>query len=465
MEQEFPYQRYAREKIISRHKTAVIAVPGAGKTRPIIDALNEMGLLNGDSRVLLLCTGPAAATWIRQIPQWCGRPELVDHIFVCRGKPAYRQAIWSHVEHSGGIVITNSAVFLRDKVHVTRIAWDVMAADEYHKYMRRRQSQTYKQFLKLSRHTTIVVLATGSVISKDPSSMFTAFQIVDPKYFSSYWRFVNTFCLVDETPFGKDIIGPKNIAALRETMDRYLAYIPEEVIADQLPDGRRQAIDVEMTEEQAKIYGQLANNMLSILDSGDLIITPNALTLLTRLRQLLCCPRALDQSLGMGAAFEWLIDQFDDSDTPPYCVVFVPFRQAAQCIYDELHTLGYDVQLLMGGADAQEVKKAVNYFRARSDPRLGSILVCTIAFAESFDLEKCATSYFIGYDTLDQNKQAEGRTRRAISEHKFVQWNYFRYANTIDEHTVQRLNEDAVNVRRVLERPADLIAALKGEEQ
>jgi len=461
MEQEFRYQQYAREKILARQKTAVIAVPGAGKTRPIIDALNEMGLLDGHHRVLLLCTGPAAATWVRQIPQWCGRPELVRNIHIVRGAPGYRQAVWEVIGRSGGIAITNSAVFLRDRELITRVGWDVLAADEYHKFMRRRQSQTYKQFLKMSRHTHVVVLATGSVISRDPSSMFTAFQIVDPKYFSSYWRFVNTFCLVDETPFGKDIIGPKNLAALRETMDRYLAYIPEEVIADQLPEGRRQAVDVEMTEEQSKIYAELSDNMLSILDSGDLIITPNALTLLVRLRQLLCCPRALDQSLGMGGGYEWLADQFS-TEEHPYCVVFVPFRRAAECIYDELTADGYETRLLMGGMDHNEVKWAVDSFRERASE--GCIIVCTIQFAESFDLEKCATSYFLGYDySLDQNKQAEGRTRRAISEHKFVQWNYLRYANTIDETLVQKLNEDAVNVRRVLERPAALIAALKGE--
>jgi hypothetical protein len=83
--------------------------------------------------------------------------------------------------------------------------------------------------------------------------MFTAFQIVAPKVWTSYWKFVKMFCYVDDSGFGQKVHGVKNAEQLRSIMDEYFAYIPPEVVADELPEGRRVGIDIEMDEEQTKI--------------------------------------------------------------------------------------------------------------------------------------------------------------------------------------------------------------------
>ncbi|KKK89785.1 hypothetical protein LCGC14_2729630, partial [marine sediment metagenome] len=88
---------------------------------------------------------------------------------------------------------------------------------------------------------------------KNPASMFTAFQLIAPKIFRGYWKFVNTYCIVNDTPFGKEILGVKNVASLQTIIDRYMAYVPAEVSADELPEGLRPPMHVEMTAHQAKV--------------------------------------------------------------------------------------------------------------------------------------------------------------------------------------------------------------------
>ena len=239
-------------------------------------------------------------------------------------------------------------------------------------------------------------------------------------------------------------------------MDRYFAYVPEEVIADQQPEGLRVPIDAFMTPQQDRIYQDLTEDMIAILETGEMIVAPSPMGILLKLRQLLCCPRILDPDLGMGGGFELILERLEDE---PHVVIFVPFRLACVFVCDALREKGYDVDILRGGTSPEELMDITEKFRQEK-----SIIVCTIAYAESFDLETCATSYFLGYDfNIDPNRQAEGRTQRAISEHKFVTWNYIRHRGTVDDVMLMNLNHDMTNVSRVMRRPKEFIAALRGE--
>lgn len=466
----FPYQEYQFQKIIGRKRTAVIGRPGCGKTRPIIDAMVELGLITHEPEIafpkgpiFVMCSGPAVATWLRQFPEWVGDPRLREHIHVITGDEykgkAARVEAWLGVKKDPGIYITNFSCFRLDFEVIRRIRWAAQIADEYHKTMRRRQSATFKRFRSWTRHSEIMVVASGSVVSKDPGSMWTAFTLIDPKLplFRSYWRYLSTFCHIEEGAYGREVIGLRNVGALQEIMDKYMAYVPADVIADQQPDGRRQVVDAQMTKEQARIYNELSEEMIAEINDGDdLLVASTPMGKFLMLRQLLCCPRILDPSLGMGGGYELILDKLEEQ---PHAIVFVPFRLGVKYVTEALCDQGYRAEGMMGGVKHDEQSEILDRFR-----RHRGILVCTIAYAESFDCETCDTSYFLGFDfNVDPNQQAEGRTQRAISEHKFVTWNYVRYMGTYDEIMLMNLNQDMNNVSRVLSRPKELIAALKGE--
>ncbi len=461
---EFTFQGYIRQKIVRVLKTVVVSMPGSGKTRPIIDALVELGRiyppgpsLTPYGPIMIVCSGPAIATWLRQLPEWSDCPQLSDVIQVIGGKKMSkhkRVQTWEDAED--GIYIINFSIFLRDFGYLRQIKWAAIIADEYHKSMRRKKkNKTYAAFLSLSRRVEVVVLATGSFMRKNPSSMFTAFQIVAPKIFRGYWKFVNTFCIVINGPFGQEIGGVKNVKALQTIIDRYMAYVPKEVAAEELPEGRRQPAHAQMTPSQAKAYWELSEDMIAVLEDT-VIVTPNTLTQLIRLRQLLCCPKILDESLGMGGGFELIVDKLQET---PHMAIFVPFRPACVYIQEELLRRGHKhVYMVRGGIGHEEQKRAEDSFREHK-----GIMICTISYSESFDLETCDSSYFLGYDySLDVNEQAEGRTQRVISEFEFVTWNYIKYLGTVDEHFLGELTIDMHNVRRVMSRPQALINALRG---
>jgi len=465
--EEFGYQGYIREKIVKLLRTGVLAKPGSGKTRPIIDALVELGRIYPPAEdqykfpygpILVVFTGSAVGTWKRQLPLWTEDPTLGDWIIHVSGSKHQRCIQWAGAETSNaGIYIINHSIFWRDYAMIKRVKWAVVIADEYHKFMlRRKPGKTFKLFRSLTRHTEVVVLASGSSLRKNPSSMWTLFTIVAPgKLFGSYWKFIKTWCIVDDDGFGQVILGPKNVEEFKKLVDKHHAYVPAAVVAEQVPEGRRQALYVEMTKTQGRVYNDLNAEMIAILEDT-IVVVKNPLAKTLKLRQLLCCPKIIDPSLDMGGGFEAIVDQLD---VTPHCIIFVPFRPACVLVQDELIRRGCrNVYMMRGGITPEQQTWEINAFK-----EMRGIMICTIAYAESFDLETCATSYFLGYDySLDVNQQAEGRTQRAISDHEFVTWNYLRYNNTIDEHFLTILSADLRNVGRVQTRPREFIEWLKG---
>lgn len=474
----FPYQEYQVGQIIKRCKTGVISPPGSGKTRVPIEALRRLGLVRSGygveacggftaGPILVVCTGPAIGTWKWQFPYWMDEPRLKDHIHVVRGKPKERAALWNQAYTTReGIYITNSQLFWRDFDWIMQKRgykdkpgshWAALIADEYHKYMRRRKSATFKQFAMIARNIAIVVPLTGSVIGNDPSSMWTLFHVCNPELpmFRSFWRFTHKFCIVNDDGYGKQIEGVRNVTELKELMNKYLAYVPREVVADQLPGGNRRRLPVEMTPSQERAYHKIKNEMILELQDGSLVVAPTVLSKFTLLRKLLCIPKMVDPNLDWGGGFEAIVERLEEQ---PHCVIFVPFRDACDWVQQGLQDKGYsDVYILRGQITAEQQSMSIQLFKEKK-----GIIICTIAYAESFDLETCDTSYFLGYSHLDQNQQAEGRTQRAISKFESVWWHYIVHLDTYDEDLLDRLNETHATTRKVLERPTELLQLLKG---
>ncbi len=465
---EFVYQRYIRQLCVSRMRCGIYGKPGCGKTRPVIDATVELGRINplgntGDEKfpfgpILVLCTGPAIATWKRQFPLWADDDDLKYYIHVVRGTKKQRMDTWNFARtRKRGIFITNYSVFHHDFAGIFQVEWAEAIADEYHRCMLRKTSQTYKEWQRLTRHIKVLFPLTGSAIRKNPSSMFTLFQMIAPKMktFRSYWRFVNTYCLVTDGHYSKEIGGPKNLETFKALTDKYIAYVPAEVVNDNLPEGFRVTMHAEMTESQSRIYHDLAEDMIAETEHA-MIVAPTAISKVLKLRQLLCCPKILDPSLDMGGGFERILDHMLEE---PHCVIFVPFRLACEYVVEALQAKGYHAEFLRGGVDDVEQAEILDRLRKKR-----GVLVCTIAYAESFDYETCRVSYFLGYEyVLSQNEQAEGRTQRAISKSDSVTWHYLKYLNTVDEYFLAELGADLRNVQRMLSRPESFIAALRGE--
>lgn len=463
------YQAWGSATIARRRKTVLISPPGSGKTRMILDAYDQEDLIEQNvpeglcaeltSSILIVCSGPAQSTWKWQIPFWLPKIDPTD-IHVVSGNEIQREKMWARAQIEPGFYIVNNATFFRDYDLIRGTIhkpphWGLAIFDEYHKYMSSRRSKTFKKIKSLSLKMDNFILTTGTPITKHPGNAWTAFNVVQPRLYGSYWRFVNTWCHVAEGMFGKEILGPKNIDNFKKEMDRNMVYIPEGVVADDLPAGQRSAVSIDMTPLQQQYYEKLCDELMAITESGEIIIAKNSMDRVLKLRQLLCCPELLGIA-DMGGGYEYIIDQLKEES---HALVFVPFRDAVKSIAAHMQADGFEPEIMMGGLTPDEQRKRLQ--RAKSS---GQPVIATIAYGESWDLETCCRTFFLGYDFNKSNlEQAEGRTRRKSSDHRFVSWQYLRYAGTIDEYYLARMSTERRDVNKVLTRGSDLIKAIKGE--
>lgn len=130
-------------------------------------------------------------------------------------------------------------------------------------------------------------MLSGGPTAKFLDDFWSQLHILDPKRFSSYWQFAHHYCLVEETQWGMRILanqsGGQELLS-KDIADIYFARTQDQV--ENLPPFIFEDIDVEMDEEQAKIYKQMETEFLAALPSGDEVVATNTLTQLLRLSQI-----------------------------------------------------------------------------------------------------------------------------------------------------------------------------------
>lgn len=363
------------------------------------------------NKVLIRGTLSSMATWAKLLRRWSG----VQPIFM-QGKddPSWRQFL---AVKEGVYMCTYSTYFWLMKGTQGNPRLDLLIDDELHRIMRTR-NETWKATKRLEFERYLGLSATWA--SRGPQDLFPVLNLVNHRTFSSYWRFVETWCYVDrDGPFGTDVYGVRNEANLRKLLwSRYYVSRTWPEVGNQFRTGKnnedepvvRRAERVPMGKQQTKLIRDLDKDMIVELN-GDMIVTPNSLALLTRKLQMAISPRILLSTADFGGPVDYVVDKIGDD---PHAVVFCPFREGLDVLKEALmkdKRSEQDIFMLRGGMHPDEVNKVVDLWKKRR-----GVMMCTTAFAQSFDLDTTNNAYSLGFDwDPNNNVQAEGRLRRLDS--------------------------------------------------
>lgn len=434
---------------------------GMGKTVVYLQIADDIN----PARLLILCTRGAMLRQYEELRKYW--PEkLVETVFVEGGTPEKRAKLWNT---PAKVYITTFMTFLTDmggKKYAggrasARIApeWcdrpEVVLGDEYHRVLRNRSTQKKKQATHdLFRRLDIghLILSSGSAANKGPHSLWTALNVCEPKLFSSYWNFVNTYCVVDDTRFGKQIVGVKNVEGFRNAVAPYVFHRKKDL--RDYPEKTRSALPVKMEPWQQKIHDELKKNLLTILPHGALLMAPNTLAATTKIRQLLTCPKYLDPSLGYGAGLEGILEDVQDSELSHF-VVSTYYTGPIPLIKQFFQEHGFpNVQSLQGGMDMVEMRQAIEVWTKQGGP-----IIQSIEFAESYELPAAANMYMLGYaHDPERNSQAEDRIHRDIrvTPHPVNIW-YVKHIGGYDEQIIEAMSTSADNLHVLLNSPIEKV--------
>jgi hypothetical protein len=291
------------------------------------------------------------------------------------------------------------------------------------------------------------IFSSGSSGGKGPQSQWTVLNILDRKLFSSYWKYVYAYCFVDDTPFGKKIVAPKNVEGWRRCVGPYVFHRKKDL--KHYPPKTRQALPVEMEPWQQKIHDDLKKNLLAELPNDALLVAPNVLSATTKIRQLMICPKFIDASLGYGAGLGGILEDVQESELTHF-VVSTPFIGPIPLLrqfFEENKIPAYSIQ---GGMEFEEVARVRDTWT-----KTGGVVIQSILFAESYELPAASNMYMLGYlHDPEQNSQAEDRIHRDIhvTPHP-VNIYYVKHKDSYDEEIVEAMALHADNVHNLMNRP------------
>lgn len=417
-----------------------------------------VGLEGFPEYVVVLCPTRAMAAQRREIlrhfPFYASR-----YVFV-RGNSTQRHKLWR--TPNARVFITTPATFQSDtggrildrdspseKSNVIAPSWalssslDTLILDEFHKVIRRRQSGTFKQLKQLSPER--LILSSGSAASKGPQDVWPALNLCDRKRWSSFWNYVNTFCDVEEMPWGAKEIGPCiNIEAWRQGVAPYIFHRKKRL--GDYPPKTRETKYFELEPWQRKLHDDLRNDLMTET-SSDFIIAQNSLDALFKARLALICPKALSPSLGYGAGLEGIVEDAQDSELTHFAIS-TPFRAPIPYIEEYLRAQGYNTWVLSGhrgiGPDEQDA-----IIKAHADR--GGVIIQTIKYATSYEFLGFEHNYFLGYEfDPEDNKQCEDRWSRQSSTLPCYHW-YIAFDGTYDEELIDNMVYHSGNVRRLMD--------------
>jgi len=325
--------------------------------------------------------------------------------------------------------------------------WPAIIGDESHR-LRNRKTGAFKM-LKAMRYD-VFVPASGTQLRNGPQDLWSLLHLCNKRLFSSFWKFVHTYCHVEDGEYGKEIGGVRNERSFQELLRKRCVFISEGEVAHALPSRNRQRLYVEMDTDQAKMYHTIENNLIAEMESGHIVMSRNPMVQTLRLRQCLTCPQMLDPDAGIGAGIKAVAEHIEDDQ---HAIIYTPFAKALPIWQEYLKSLKYrNVYMISGGMSDAEHDRIVQEVQ-----KTRGILLSTIGAAESWEVLTCTQAYFIQYEwTPDINRQAEDRIRRGASLYSYANFYYITHEGTYDEDVLAAVNDKNMNCLRAQYDPEDL---------
>lgn len=438
---------YGHKRVILGHKT------GLGKT---FIALNALARAKNLDTVLIVASNSSLPVWMKEVPRWTE----AEYQYISKDTPNKNMEWYKTIHRRSGVFLINhtqfrilSAEYQKNQgLKFKKPFWDAIIIDEAHK-LKNRDSQLFDALKHHESEYLFFLSATPA--SRGAQDLWSYLHLINKGLFSSYWRFVNTFCWVNNDTFGKDVFGTRNPKQLRALLKDYYRTRTYEEVKPQLPPLRRQLVELVMGNKQRSLYKTMEDTMiLSTPTTNECVVAPGSLPLLTRLRQLALCPRMFDDSFPLGVCLDTFIDDLMEADLDSrHTVVFSEYTKVLNVLAEEL-SLHKDfsnvpVFFLEGGMKPGDINAAIDGWK-----RTKGILLCVISCAQSFALDTVRIAYVIGssFDPI-VNIQAEGRLRRADSNlpPEGVLVKYLIPSDTKEMLTKEILNGKVLTVREFLQ--------------
>ena len=381
-----PYQAVDVGIIQHHPRLAIFNEQRTGKTPTILTALQNY------EGGMVVCPASLKLNWLKEAKRWAKKPYIV-----ITGTKAKRKKLY---ETSGRANIIIGYETLRtdiDDILRKYRNFSFLVVDEAHR-LRNYKTKQSQAVLKIGGISEKIYPMTGTPAVNHPADVFGILKLLHPHKFRAYWQFVERYFGFYETPFGRKIATIKedrkeefnnllyNHSLQRKRRD-VMAWVPKVT---------HRTIEIEPTSKQNGLTREVVRKNTLL---GNEI--PNAITKLTRLRQICVDPMYFGVNT-QSPKIKFILDYLEDNPEETV-IVFSTMTGALHRLHSQIE----GAMILTGRQTTAGKQFAVDQIQSGKS----RVLLANIkAGGTGFTLDKADTIIFLDKSyTPDENQQAADR--------------------------------------------------------
>lgn len=417
---------------------------GVGKSGAAILAVK-------DADTVLYCCPPAVGpAWVKQHLMFDPGRVVLN---LTRHPVAKRVQLLTEAMARGGrlaVVVNYEAVWRPGLAAlIQKIEWGAIVLDESHR-IKAAMGRASRWLYELSRKHPLArrLCLTGTPMPHSPLDLFGQFRFLDPTVFgTSIVRMRSRYADTDPV-FQSKVTAWRNMEELTAKLDRNAWRAAADEVLD-LPDALHETIDVKLSPKIMRVYRDLEQNCVALLERGE-VVAANTLTKLLRLGQLTGGYLPASDSIG-GAALvdgtpnkasaleEWM----EDLPVNEPLVVFCRFSA-------DIHEVHAAARRL--GRTSSEVSGSNNTLERWQEGDTTVLAVQIASGGVGIDLTRaCYAVYYSMAWSLGDYEQSMARLRRP-GQTRCCRYYHLVAKGTVDQDVYAALRERKNVVQAVVDR-------------
>lgn len=281
---------------------------GVGKTKPVIDSFTYLYMSKKIDSVLVVAPNGVHQNWVTdEIP--LHMPRDVKAACVAwdskrAGTKRHEIAINALLNFKGLRILTMNYEAMMTERGITAIGrlfkgHNVMLIFDESHYLKTPGAKRTKRALALAKKAKYRRILTGTVIANSPFDAYSQFKCLDdgfwrPYGFEVFATFRAHFGLFETGYNGqqgrefKHCVGYRRVTQLHDIIKTVSSRITKDDANLDLPPKLYQRRFFELTTEQERVYNEIRDAAIALLQSGETVTAPLAITRLLRLQQVTC---------------------------------------------------------------------------------------------------------------------------------------------------------------------------------
>jgi SNF2 family DNA or RNA helicase len=296
------YQKVAAAAALANEGFGLFMEQGTGKTPIVVGVISTLGrqIFKREgrmARIVVVAPKNVRQNWLREVERFTA---VGGKIEVVRGGEVARittiiEAMVQEPDCEFTVVVMSYEVMVRSIATLQAIQWDLAVLDEGH-FVKTPDAKRTRAAWKLRDNASRRMILTGTPVCNTPLDLYSQLEFLGRGYsgFQSWHAFKNFYGVydVDQHSGHSKLVAIQNTPFMKERLARLSYICTKKEVMPELPDKVYDIDEVEMTEEQAKVYDQVAQEIALEIENeldasqNKAMTVNNILTKLLRLTQI-----------------------------------------------------------------------------------------------------------------------------------------------------------------------------------